>query len=70
MSCRYDSYCGLYCGACPVLGANERNDQDWIKKTVIIFIEETSNYFSRESLDNAVKYFNPDEKKRMRQLIH
>jgi hypothetical protein len=22
----YDSYCGLYCGACPVLSANERGD--------------------------------------------
>ena len=25
MNSRYDTYCGLYCGACPVLRANEEN---------------------------------------------
>ncbi|NLI98041.1 DUF3795 domain-containing protein [bacterium] len=32
MEFRYDSFCGLNCGACPVLGANERGDEEWIKK--------------------------------------
>lgn len=32
MEFRYDTYCGLNCGACPVLGANERGDDEWIKK--------------------------------------
>lgn len=31
MEFRYDTYCGLNCGACPVLGANERGDEEWIK---------------------------------------
>jgi predicted RNA-binding Zn-ribbon protein involved in translation (DUF1610 family) len=30
---RYDTYCGLNCGACPVLAANERGDEAWIKAT-------------------------------------
>jgi len=29
----YDTYCGLYCGACPVLMANEREDEEWIAVT-------------------------------------
>lgn len=33
MSFRYDTYCGLNCGACPVLGANERGDQSWLEAT-------------------------------------
>jgi len=32
MQARYDTYCGLYCGACPILAANERGDEEWIKK--------------------------------------
>jgi len=32
MEFRYDTYCGLNCCACPVLGANERGDKEWIKK--------------------------------------
>lgn len=32
MEFRYDTYCGLNCGACPVLGANERGDEEWLKK--------------------------------------
>jgi ribosomal protein S27AE len=32
MPFRYDTYCGLNCGACPILGANERGDEEWIKK--------------------------------------
>ena len=32
MSFRYDSYCGLYCGACNIMGANERGDSEYLKK--------------------------------------
>ncbi|TKJ44407.1 hypothetical protein CEE36_01305 [candidate division TA06 bacterium B3_TA06] len=32
MKARYDTYCGLNCGACAVLVANERADEEWIKK--------------------------------------
>ncbi len=32
MDFRYDTYCGLNCGACPVLGANERGDEEWLRK--------------------------------------
>jgi hypothetical protein len=32
MSFQYDSYCGLYCGACQVMGANERGDTEWLQK--------------------------------------
>lgn len=35
MEFRYDTYCGLNCGACPILGANERGDEDWIQKTAV-----------------------------------
>lgn len=31
----YDTYCGLYCGACPVLQANERGDEEWIAATAV-----------------------------------
>jgi len=30
---RYDTYCGLNCRACPVMGANERDDGNWITET-------------------------------------
>ena len=33
MEFRYDTYCGLNCGACAVLGANERGDEEWLEKT-------------------------------------
>ncbi|MBN2378206.1 DUF3795 domain-containing protein [candidate division WOR-3 bacterium] len=29
----YDTYCGLYCGACPILMANEREDTSWLEAT-------------------------------------
>ncbi|MBD3286324.1 DUF3795 domain-containing protein [candidate division WOR-3 bacterium] len=29
----YDTHCGLYCGACPVLMANERGDEEWLQAT-------------------------------------
>lgn len=32
MPFRYDSYCGLNCGACSVMGANERGDTEWLAK--------------------------------------
>lgn len=32
MSFQYDSYCGLNCGACQVMGANERGDKAWLEK--------------------------------------
>lgn len=32
MGTRYDTYCGLNCGACPVGIANEREDDNWIRK--------------------------------------
>jgi hypothetical protein len=32
MDYRYDSYCGLYCGACPVLVANEKGTVDELAK--------------------------------------
>jgi predicted Zn-ribbon and HTH transcriptional regulator len=33
MNPRYDTFCGLYCGACPILAANLRGDEEWIKKS-------------------------------------
>ncbi len=32
MEFRYDTYCGLNCGACHFLGAYERGDEEWLKK--------------------------------------
>lgn len=32
------------------------------KKSVINFINKNKNYFSKESLENSIKYFNPTEK--------
>jgi hypothetical protein len=32
MKYRYDTYCGLYCGACPILRANERGTVEEIAK--------------------------------------
>ncbi len=32
MPFRYDSYCGIFCGACRVMGANERGDTEWLEK--------------------------------------
>ena len=37
------------------------------KNRVINFIEGNRQYFSRESLENAVKYFSPAEKRKIRQ---
>ncbi len=38
------------------------------KQIVINFIIKYSKYFSRESLENAIKYFEKDEKKELREL--
>ena len=29
---RFDTYCGLYCGACLVLGANQKNEVEQVAK--------------------------------------
>ena len=39
------------------------------KQIVIDYIEEHRQYFSRESHENAIKYFDKDEKKMMRELL-
>lgn len=40
------------------------------KEIVVDFIEENRHNFSRESHENAVKYFDKEEKKRMRDLFN
>ena len=39
------------------------------KQIVIDFTAENRQYFSRESHENAIKYFDKDEKKKMRELL-
>ncbi len=39
------------------------------KKIVVDFIAENRRYFSRESHENAIKYFNKHEKKKMRKKL-
>lgn len=39
------------------------------KQLVLDFIEEYRPYFSRESHENAIKYFEKDEKKKLRDLL-
>ena len=39
------------------------------KKIVTDFIKENKNHFSKESLENSIKYFDKEEKKRMRELL-
>ncbi len=39
------------------------------KQVVVDFIEEYRIYFSRESHENAIKYFEKDEKKNLRELL-
>lgn len=39
------------------------------KQIVVDFIAEYRQYFSRESHENAIKYFKKDEKKKMRELF-
>ena len=39
------------------------------KKIVVNFIKENKNYFSKESLKNSIKYFDKDEKQKMRELL-
>lgn len=34
MDYRYDSYCGLYCGACPILVANQKGAVDELAKKI------------------------------------
>lgn len=39
------------------------------KQIVVDFIAQNRQYFSRESHENAIKYFEKDEKKKMRELL-
>lgn len=39
------------------------------KQIVVNFIAENRQYFSRESHENAIKYFDKDEKKNLRELL-
>lgn len=39
------------------------------KQIVVDFIAENRPYFSRESHENAIKYFDKDQKKKMRELL-
>lgn len=39
------------------------------EKIVVDFIVENKNHFSKESLENSIKYFDKNEKKKMRELL-
>ena len=76
-----DSYISLILESCDKLIRREerfaKTAVGWIlreisktqKQVVVDYIEEYRTYFSRESHENAIKYFEKDEKKNLRELL-